>query len=280
MLVKQLQRSVSRRNVQRIIQRFELPVRTRRRRKWIAQPTVSQEAAKRPDELWSTDFVSDWCVGVRRVLRILTNVDCCTREAMALRGAYTLPTRRVVETLGKLRVQRRRPKELRIDNWPEFISVLLVGWCKLHGCGSAFSNAAPQNVNGENFNRRPPDECLNGHYFVAERDAQPKLDTRRLEYLYERPHSSLGGRRPAEVAAERGVQKPFASYSVDKVNLRQRQYLVAALQPLNCLLLEFQCVSPHGSLVGHSQFLSLQSVTFEIVSILGFSPVHFSGTKV
>lgn len=224
-LVKQLKRPVSRRNVQRILQRLEMQVRTRRRRKWVARPAVPQEAAKRPDERWSMDFVSDWCVGVRRVLRILTIVDCCTREAMAVRGAYSLPARRVVETMEKLRLQGRLPAELRIDNGPEFISALLVGWCKLHGVRLSYIERGKpqQNGHGESFNGRLRDECLNGHYFVDEHDAQPKLDAWRLEYLHERPHSSLGGKTPAEVAAEWGVRTPFASSSVDKAKPHHRQ---------------------------------------------------------
>lgn len=217
-LERQLKRPVSRRNVQRIMQRLQLQVRTRRRRKWIARPAVAQEVAKRPDERWSMDFVADWCIGVRRTLRILTIVDCCTREAMAVRSAYSLPARRVVETLEKLRLQGRRPAELRVDNGPEFISALLVGWCKLHGVRLSYIERGKpqQNGHGESFNGRLRDECLNGHYFIDERDAQEKLDAWRQEYLYERPHSSLEGKTPAEVAAELGVRTPFASRSVDK----------------------------------------------------------------
>lgn len=46
----------------------------------------------------------------------------------------------------------------------------------------------------------------------------------------------------------------------------QRDDVVAALQPLYRLLLEFQRISPHGSLLCHSQCLSLPSVTFDCLS--------------
>ncbi len=81
---KELGRGVSRRNVQRIMQRENLQVRTRRRRKWAPRPAPATAAAQGPDERWAMDFVSDWCVGVRRQLRILTMVDCCPRETLAL----------------------------------------------------------------------------------------------------------------------------------------------------------------------------------------------------
>ena len=52
----------------------------------MARPEVEQQQAQRVDERWAMDFVSDWCVGVKRVLRVLTMVDCFTRESLALKA--------------------------------------------------------------------------------------------------------------------------------------------------------------------------------------------------
>lgn len=224
-LIKQLERPVNRRNVQRIMQKENLQVRTRRRRKWMVRPTVEQQQAQHVDERWAMDFVSDWCVGVRRVLRILTMVDCFTRESLALQGGYAMPARRVVETLEQLRIQGRKPNEIRLDNGPEFLSRKLVNWCKLHDVKLAYIERGKPQQNGhcESFNGRLRDECLNGHYFENLEDAQRKLDAWRWEYLNERPHSSLGGRTPAEFAALVGAKTPFASSSVDKAKAHRRQ---------------------------------------------------------
>ena len=131
-LKQQLGRPVSRRNVQRIMQDLGLQVRTRRRRKWAARAVASKEVPKKPDERWAMDFVSDWCVGVRRQLRLLTMVDCCTREALAIEAGYSMPAAKVVQVLDRLKKQDRKPVEIRVDNGPEFISSKLVNWCKLH----------------------------------------------------------------------------------------------------------------------------------------------------
>jgi putative transposase len=224
-LRKRLQRAVSRRNVQRIMQEEELQVRTRRRRKWVARTAVAQQTAQRPDERWAMDFVTDWCVGVRRQLRILALVDCCTREALAMKSGYSMPARRVVEVLESLRLEGRKPEEIRVDNGPEFVSGRLVAWRQLHGVRvSYFERGKPhQNGHAESFNGRMRDECLNGHYFLDREDAQRKLDTWRMEYLHERPHSSLGGKTPVEVAESMGVKTPFASPIVHRAKTCGRQ---------------------------------------------------------
>ena len=224
-LTKQLGRPVSRRNVQRIMQKLELQVRTRRRRKWAARAVASKEAPKRADERWAMDFVSDWCVGVGRQLRLLTMVDCCTREALATEAGYSMPAAKVVQVLENLRKQNRKPVEIRVDNGPEFISSKLVNWCKLHDVRLSYIERGKpyQNGHAESFNGRFRDECLNGHYFLDLDDARRKIDPWRMEYLTERPHSSLGGKTPAEVAKSLGVRTPFAAPDFRKANSHGRQ---------------------------------------------------------
>ncbi len=209
-LSKKLERRISRRNVQRILQREQLQVRTRRRRKWVARSAPPPTAPVQADQRWAVDFVADWCVGVRRPLRILALVDCCTREPLAVRAGYSLPARRVVEVLEELRREGRKPAEIRVDNGPEFISSKLVLWCQKEGV--TLSHIEPgkpqQNGHAESFNGRLRDECLNGHYFLDEDDAQKKLDEFRWDYLHCRPHSSLQGQTPAEKARQLRVRRP------------------------------------------------------------------------
>lgn len=225
-LSRERKRPVSRRNVQRIMQREQLQVRTRRRRKWVARATPpGTPVATQPDQRWAMDFVSDWCVGVRRPLRVLALIDQCTRESLALEAGYAMPARRVVEVLAQLVQQGRKPAELRLDNGPEFVAGVLVRWCQEQGIAIRYIEPGKpmQNGHAESFNGRLRDECLNGHFFLDAEDAQRKLDAWRWEYLHERPHGSLGGRTPAEVARAMGVATPFASPRVHKANARRRQ---------------------------------------------------------
>ena len=222
---RQLQRPVSRRNVQRIMQQEQLQVRTRRRRKWVVRAAPKLEMPARPDECWAMDFVSDWCVGVRRPLRVLTLVDCCTREALAVRAGYSMSSARVVEILESLCLQGRKPAAIRVDNGPEFVGSRFVLWCQQQGIAITYIQPGKPAQNGyaESFNGKLRDECLNGHYFLDAEDAQRKLDAWRCQYLQERPHSSLGGRTPAEVARQGGVETPFASQTFYKAKPHHRQ---------------------------------------------------------
>ncbi len=224
-LQKQLKRPISRRNVQRIMQEEKLQIRTRRRRKWVARPAPTATAADRPDERWAMDFVSDWCVGVRRRLRIFVAVDCCTRELLAVECGYSLPARRVLAILERLRLAGRKPAELLCDNGPEFIARTLEQWCRRHGIQLRHIQPGKptQNAHAESCNGRLRDECLNGHYFFDAKDAQPKLDAYRSYYLHERPHSGLGGKTPIEMARQFGVVTPFASSTVTLAKSRRRQ---------------------------------------------------------
>jgi putative transposase len=224
-LSKELDRPVSRRNVQRIMKSEQLQVRTRRRRKWTARPTPKQQQYSRADQMWAMDFVSEWSVGVKRQLRILAIVDCATREALALQANYSMPSSRVVEILEGLRRQGRRPAEIRVDNGPEFIGSKFVIWCQKNGIRISYIEPGKPMQNGyaESFNGRLRDECLNGHYFLDANDAQRKLNLWRWEYLHDRPHSGLNGRTPAEVAALQGVRVPFASSILDKAKPHRRQ---------------------------------------------------------
>jgi putative transposase len=53
-----------------------------------------------------------------------------------------------------------------------------------------------QNGHVESFNGRLRDECLNANRFRNLLDARAKITAWRHEYKGERPHSSLGYRRP------------------------------------------------------------------------------------
>jgi putative transposase len=87
----------------------------------------------KPDQRWAIVFVSEWCVAAWPQLRIFTLVDCYTREALALDAGYSLPARRVVMILDHLRVQGRKPNEVRVDHGPEFTRGRFVDWCQRNG---------------------------------------------------------------------------------------------------------------------------------------------------
>jgi putative transposase len=65
------------------------------------------------------DFMADQLFD-ERPFRILTVVDCHTREARSIAPRVNFRACQVVEVLDDLTRVRGRPKSLRVDNGPEF----------------------------------------------------------------------------------------------------------------------------------------------------------------
>ena len=58
----------------------------------------------------------------------------------------------------------------------------------------------------ESFNGKFRDECLNENWFLSLADARERIEAWRVDYNTVRPHSALGDRTPAAVAAA-GVEE-------------------------------------------------------------------------
>ena len=80
-----------------------------------------------PNDRWSLDFVSDQMTDGRR-FRILTVVDDCTRECLALVVDTSLSGARVARELDRLVAERGKPKMVVSDNGSEFTSNAILTW--------------------------------------------------------------------------------------------------------------------------------------------------------
>lgn len=211
--------------VRRVMRREHLQVRPRRQRKarWKGE-APPQNTVSGPDQRWAMDFVFDWCHNGKQ-LKIFTLVDQFTRESLALESGHSVPARRVVEVLEELRLKGRCPKELRLDNGPEFISKLLLRWAEKNGVKLMHIQPGKPMQNGhvESFNGKLRDECLDAHVFWNLVDAQVKLKQFFKEYNGDRPHSSLNGDTPWEFAARHGLKPTFVSPTVDTARRSYRQ---------------------------------------------------------
>ena len=74
-----------------------------------------------PNDRWSLDFASDQLTDGRR-FRILTVVDDCTRECLALVADTSLSGIRVARELDRLMIERGKPKMVVSDNGSELTS--------------------------------------------------------------------------------------------------------------------------------------------------------------
>ena len=170
------------------------------------RPTASEKNA-----CWSMDFVSDQLFDGRR-FRVLTLVDNCTRESLALYPAPRIRGIDVVGVLGRVVAEHGLPRMIQVDNGPEFISKDLDLWAYWNRVKLDFSRPGKPTDNAtiESFNARFRQECLNEHWFLSLADAREKIEAWREDYNHERPHGSLGNATPASFAARHRPAAPAA----------------------------------------------------------------------
>jgi putative transposase len=84
------------------------------------------------------DFVSD-ALFDGRPIRILTEIDAHTREALSIAPRANFRAFDVVAELDRLVRGRGRPKTLKVDNGPEFAGRMLDQWAHLNGVEIDFS---------------------------------------------------------------------------------------------------------------------------------------------
>jgi len=127
----------------------------------------------------------------------------------------SIKSRSVQAALARLAAERGAPAYLRSDNGPEFVARSLALWLVKEGIESRFIEPGSPWQNGfaESFNSRLRAESLNAEAFLNLADAQMKSAVFRRFYNEERPHSSLGGRTPAQAAG--AWESSRASRSLD-----------------------------------------------------------------
>ena len=195
---------VNHKRVERIWRREGLKVprkQPRRGRLWLNDGSCIRLRPKHKDHVWSYDFVFDRTHD-GRPLKILAIIDEYTRECLALEVARKMTSESVLETLGRLFVERGVPAHLRADNGPEFTAEAVREWLARLDVKPLFIEPASPWENGycESFNGKLRDELLNREILYTLKEARVLLELWRREYNHVRPHSSLGYRPPAPVA--------------------------------------------------------------------------------
>jgi len=146
--------------------------------------------------------MSDALASGRR-FRVFTLMDHFTREGLALKAAFSLPARTVVEALDELASERGLPELIVIDNGTEFTSKALDAWAFEHQVQLHFIRPGKpvDNTYCESFNGRVRDEFLNENWFIDIDEVVEKANEWRTEFNEVRPHTSLRYMTPNEFAA-------------------------------------------------------------------------------
>jgi putative transposase len=180
----------------------KLQVPRKRPRKRIATGRPRPNAPTGENQVWSYDFVFDWCANGQQ-LKCLTVTDEWTKEGLAIEVDGRLRSGRVIEVLSRLVSERGAPLYLRSDNGPEFVSRALLKWIMAQGIETALIDPGKpwQNGSTESFNGKFRDECLSLEWFRSRAEAKVVIETWRRHFNEVRPHSSLGYQTPAAFAA-------------------------------------------------------------------------------
>jgi putative transposase len=173
----------------RLWRRAKLQVPRKRPRKRIASARPRPNAPTGANQVWSYDFVFDWCANGQQ-LKCLTVSDEWTKEGLAIEVGGSIRSRQVSEVLSRLISERGAPLYLRSDNGPEFVSRALLKWIVSQGIETAL-------IDPGKFR----DECLSLEWFRSRAEAKAVIETWRQHYNEVRPHSSLGYLTPAAFAA-------------------------------------------------------------------------------
>ncbi|MBK8057864.1 MAG: IS3 family transposase [Gemmatimonadetes bacterium] len=191
---------VNHKRVRRVYRAAGLQVR-RRKRKQVAVARVPRPAATQPNQVWAMDFISDQCANGRR-FRVLSLIDTCTRECLALEVDTSLPAARVVRVLDDVTSLRGVPRAITVDNGPEFMARALDAWAYARQVQLAFIRPGKpvENAYVESFHDKFRAECLDLHWFADLRDARSVIGAWQDDYNTVRPHGSLKQLTPNEYA--------------------------------------------------------------------------------
>jgi putative transposase len=188
--------------VRRIYREEGLNLRLKRpHRSKAAVNRMTRPVPTQPHECWAMDFVHDQLFDGRK-FRALTVVDIFTRYCLAIEVKKTFTGINVAEAMEALKTKYKTvPKNIRLDNGPEFISKDVDRWASLNHVTLDYSRRGKPTDNAfcESFNGTLRDECLNTSWFLSMNDVTDKINQWRIEYNTFRQHSSINDLTPNEM---------------------------------------------------------------------------------
>ena len=154
------------------------------------------------NQVWSMDFMHD-SLEEGRSYRLFNVIDDFNREGLAIEVDFSLPAQRVIRALDQVIEWRGKPKALRCDNGPEYISATLTAWAKKRHIRVDYIQPGKpqQNAYIERYNRTVRYDWLGQHLFESIKQVQAFATRWLWHYNHERPNMALGGITPKQKLA-------------------------------------------------------------------------------
>jgi putative transposase len=188
--------------VYRIYRLLELNLRIKPKRRLVRevpQPLAVPEAI---NQVWSMDFMHD-NLDDGRQYRLFNVLDDFNREGLGIEVDLSLPSARVIRALDQIIEWRGRPKAIRCDNGPEYLSGALQEWSARRGIRIDYIQPGKpqQNAYVERFNRTVRYDWLSQTLFESIQEVQDAATRWLWTYNNERPNMALGGFTPRQKLA-------------------------------------------------------------------------------
>lgn len=188
--------------VYRIYKELELNLRIRPRKRLKRDKPDALVVPNAINECWSMDFMHDQ-LGDGRSFRLFNVIDDFNREGLTIEADFSLPAPRVIRALDQIIEWRGKPKRIRSDNGPEYISDLLKTWAEKHSIMLDFIQPGnpQQNAYVERYNRTVRYDWLAQHIFNSIHQVQEYATQWLWIYNNERPNMGIGGMTPIQKRA-------------------------------------------------------------------------------
>lgn len=125
------------------------------------------------------------------------------REGLCIDVDFSLPAQRVIRSLDQVVEWRGKPRSIRCDNGPEYVSATLKAWAKKHHIELAFIQPGQpqQNACIERYNHTVRYDWLAHHLFNTVDEVQDYATRWLWSYNHQRPNMGLGGITPKQKLA-------------------------------------------------------------------------------
>lgn len=185
--------------VYRIYTELALNLRIKPKKRLIRKKPEPLAVPVTVNQVWSMDFMHDQ-LSDQRSYRLFNVIDDHNREALGIEVDLSLPTTRVIRALEQIIEWRGKPKQLRCDNGPEYISHTLKLWARENNIELCYIQPGnpQQNAYIERFNRTVRYDWLNQDVFTTIEEVQHKATQWLWHYNHERPNMGIGGITPVQ----------------------------------------------------------------------------------
>nr|WP_199930498.1 IS3 family transposase [Sedimenticola thiotaurini] len=185
--------------VYRVYRELELNLRIKPKRRLRRDRPDELAVPRQINDMWSMDFMHDK-LRDGRSFRTFNVIDDYNREGLGIEVDLSLPALRVIRSLEQIIEWRGKPKAIRCDNGPEYLSGRLVEWADKQRTQLQYIQPGKpqQNAYVERFNRTVRHEWLDQHLFESIAHAQDTATKWLWSYNNERPNMALGEITPIQ----------------------------------------------------------------------------------